>query len=81
MLLFVASLDRTRLGVKVHQEDELDPRRFSMRRHAGSHVVYLVKLSCSIFKEEDPFMKATSSELLMRNFNEIVELDPLKIAQ
>jgi len=31
--------------------------------------------------KEDPFMKATSSELLMRNFNEIfIELDPLKRA-
>src|SRR5258708_34396351 len=40
-----------------------------------------VKLSCTMFKE-DPFMKATSSELLMRNFNEIfIELDPLKRAE
>jgi hypothetical protein len=31
--------------------------------------------------KEDPFMKATSAELLMRNFNEIfIELDPLKRA-
>ena len=43
---------------------------------ASSSLVYLVKLSCTMFKE-DPFMKATSSELLMRNFNEIfIELDP-----
>src|SRR6266540_2049371 len=47
---------------------------------ASSNLVYLVKLSCTMFKE-DPFMKATSSELLMRNFNEIfIELDPLKRA-
>src|SRR5439155_24387895 len=47
---------------------------------ANSYLVYLVKLSCTMFKEE-PFMKATSSELLMRNFNEIfIELDPLKRA-
>jgi hypothetical protein len=31
--------------------------------------------------KEDRFMKATSSELLMRNFNEIfIELDPVKRA-
>src|ERR1700751_1854572 len=47
---------------------------------ASSYLVYLVKLSCTMSKE-DPFMKATSSELLMRNFNEIfIELDPLKRA-
>jgi hypothetical protein len=44
------------------------------------YFVYLVKLSRTMFKK-DPFMKATSSELLMRNFNEIfIELDPLKRA-
>jgi hypothetical protein len=49
-------------------------------RSKSSYLVYLVKLSCTMFKE-DPFMKATSSELLMRNFNEIfIELDPLKRA-
>jgi ketosteroid isomerase-like protein len=32
-------------------------------------------------EQEDPFMKPTSSELLMRNFNEIfIELDPVKRA-
>ena len=37
-------------------------------------------MSRTMFKE-DPFMMATSSELLMRNFNEIfIELDPLKRA-
>src|ERR1700730_12941932 len=47
---------------------------------AGSYLVYLVKLSCTMFKE-DPFMKATSSELLMRNFNKIfIELDAVKRA-
>src|SRR3989442_8658878 len=47
---------------------------------ASSYLLYLVKLSCTMLKE-DPFMKATSSELLMRNFNEIfIELDPLKRA-
>src|SRR6202047_5448537 len=47
---------------------------------ASSDLVYLVRLSCTMFKE-DPFMKATSSELLMRNFNEIfIELDPIKRA-
>jgi hypothetical protein len=45
---------------------------------ARSYVGCLGKQSCPILKE-DPFMKASPSELLMRNFNEIfIELDPLK---
>ena len=45
------------------------------------HEPYSGKVSASIHFEfkENPFMKATSSELLMRNFNVIfIELDPIK---
>jgi hypothetical protein len=38
---------------------------------------FVMFIACTMLKK-DPFMKATSSELLMRNFNEIfIELDPL----
>ena len=49
---------------------------------ASGYLVSLAKakLSCTMSKE-DPFMKATASELLMRNFNQIfIELDAVKRA-